>query len=126
MSRPMLLSVAASAVLVVAAVATGLLLTHGSNRGTSAASANVPGQATPATSPPSSALASAPSGPGSGKKPAQHGAKPEVLRSVELRPGPAPVRVPRRDEHGRARGSEPAFGARRGVPRARLVVQRPG
>jgi len=88
MSRRMLLSVAASAVLVVAAVAVGLLLAHGSSRPASTASADAPGQATPATSPPSSALASAPSGPGSGKKAGQHGAKPEVLRSVNCGPDP--------------------------------------
>ena len=88
MSRRMLLSVAASAVLVVAAVAVGLLLTHGSSRSASTASAGGPGQATPATSPPSSALASAPSGSGSGKKAGQHGAKPEVLRSVNCGPDP--------------------------------------
>ena len=84
----MLLSLAASAVLVVAAVVAGLLLLPGSNRGASTASSDVPGQATPATSPPSSALASAPSGTGSGKKAGQHGAKPQVLRSVNCGPDP--------------------------------------
>jgi hypothetical protein len=84
----MLLSVAASAVLVVAAVVAGLLLMPGSNRGASTASSDVPGQATPATSPPSSALASAPSGSGSGRKAGKHGAKPEVLRSVNCGPDP--------------------------------------
>src|SRR5580693_627576 len=88
MSRPMLLSLAASAVLVVAAVVAGLVLLPGSNRGASTASSDVPGQATPATSPPSSALASAPSGTGSGKKAGQHGAKPQVLRSVNCGPDP--------------------------------------
>jgi hypothetical protein len=80
--------VAASAVLVVAAVVTGLLVTQGS-RSASTASADVPGQATPATSPPRSALASAmPSGSHSAKKSGSHGAKPEVLRSVNCGPDP--------------------------------------
>src|SRR5450631_21403 len=93
LSRPMLLSVAASALLVVAALVTGFSLMHGS-RGTSTASTastastDVPGQATPATSPPSSALASAPSAAGSGKKSGSHKAKPEVLRSVNCGPDP--------------------------------------
>jgi hypothetical protein len=88
MSRPMLVSVAATAVLVVVAVAAGFVLTHSSNQGASTASADVPGQATPATSPPSSALASAPSGSGSGKKSGSHGAKPAVVRSVNCGPDP--------------------------------------
>ena len=88
MSRPMLLSVAASAVLVVAAVVAGFSLTHGS-RNASTASADVPGQATPATSPPTSALAPAvPSSSHSKKKPSSHGAKPEVARSVNCGPDP--------------------------------------
>jgi hypothetical protein len=87
MSRPMLLSVAASAVLVVAAVVTGFFLAHGS-RGTSTASADVPGQATPATSPPRSAMASMPSSSHSRKKPGSHGATPEVARSVNCGPDP--------------------------------------
>ncbi len=82
----MLLSVAASAVLVVAAVVAGLSLTL-RNHGTSTASADVPGQATPATSPPQSALASM-SPSRSSKKPGSHRAKPEVLRSVNCGPDP--------------------------------------
>jgi hypothetical protein len=88
MSRRMLVSVAASAALVVAAVVAGLSLTHGS-RGASTASSDVPRQATPATSPPTSALASAnPSRSHPGKKSGSHGAKPEVLRSVNCGPDP--------------------------------------
>ena len=122
----MLLSVAASAVLVVAAaVVTGLSLTHGS-RSASTASADVPGQATPATSPPTSALASAPSGSGSGKKPAKHGAKPEVLRSVNCGPDPHLCGFPDATNTGVPAGVSAALGARPGIPRARLDVQRPG
>ena len=89
----MLLSVAASALLVVAALVTGFSLMHGSRRTSTAstastASTDVPGQATPATSPPSSALASAPSAAGSGKKSGSPKVKPEVLRSVNCGPDP--------------------------------------
>jgi hypothetical protein len=87
MSRPMLLSMAASAVLVVAAVVAGFVLTHGS-RTASAASADVPGQATPATSPPTSALAPAISSSSRSKKKSSHKATPEVVRSVNCGPDP--------------------------------------
>ncbi len=86
-SRRMLLSVAASAVLVVAALVAGLLVSHGS-RGASTASSDMPRQATPAASPPRSALASAPSSPHSSKKPGSPKARPAVLRSVNCGPDP--------------------------------------
>jgi hypothetical protein len=87
----LVLTVVASVLLVVAAVVAGLSLTRHNQSASTASSELTPGESSaasgPATSPPQSALASAPSAQGSGKT-HSHGAKPEVLRSINCGPNP--------------------------------------
>ncbi|MGH3070414.1 MAG: hypothetical protein ACRDMI_17770 [Streptosporangiaceae bacterium] len=84
----MLLSVAASAVLAAAAVVAGLSLTLGNQTAISGLARGAGAANSPATSPPESAIASMPSTSGSGKKSGSHGAKPQVLRSINCGPDP--------------------------------------
>jgi hypothetical protein len=87
-----LVTVLSSILLVAAAGVAAFLLTHSNRTANTAGSELTPGTTAsapaPATSPPESALASAPSAQGSGKKTPSHGAKPEVLRSINCGPSP--------------------------------------
>jgi hypothetical protein len=86
----LLLTVATSVLVAAAAVVVGLSLTQHNQGANTASSELTPGASSaasgPATSPPGSALAPAPSAQGSGKK--NPGAKPEVLRSINCGPNP--------------------------------------
>ena len=102
-SRPrrVLLSIMASALLVTAAVAAGLSLTHGNRNASTASSDPSPGTTSatsPATSSPELPIAS-------------HGAKPEVLRSVNCGPSPHLCGFPDETNTG-----VPAGAALRSVP----------
>jgi len=105
----LLLTVASSVLLVAAAVVAGLSLTRHHQTANTASSGLAP-QATssargPATSPPESALASAPSAQGSGKKAHSHGARPEVLRSTNCGPSPHLCGFPDETNTGVAAGA---------------------
>ena len=110
------LTVVASVLLVAAAgVVAGLALTRHNQSASTASSELTPGASSaasgPATSQPQSALASAPGGQGSGKKANSHGAKPEVLRSVNCGPDPHLCGFPDETNTG-----VPAGAALRSVP----------
>jgi len=111
----LLLTVAASVLLVAAAVAAGLALTQHNQSANTASSELTPGASSaasgPVTSPPESALASAPSAQGSGKKAHSNGAKPEVLRSINCGPNPHLCGFPDETNTG-----VPAGAALRSVP----------